>query len=184
VVELEERGIVCQRSRESGPKAAAREIPDALLQSYLRAVYRVDAGGIGGVGGIGDLGARAIFLTIGETSPELACRLAAIGRDSFAFLSAANPGSAALPDDENRRRHARLVASVAASGRPALAGESYDGSSGGWREASLLVAGIERAAAVALAREFGQVALLYGAIGGPVELVVAMGSEADPEDEA
>jgi hypothetical protein len=162
VVELEERGIVCQRGRETGPEPAAQqEIPAALLQSYLRAVYRVETV------------PAAIFLTIGETAPELDRWLAAVGQNGFAFLSAANPGSQALTEDENRRRHARLVASVAASGRPALAGESYDGSSGGWREASLLVAGIDRSSAIALAREFGQVALLYGATGGAVELVVA-----------
>lgn len=132
-----------------------------LEAAYARAVYRVD------------VPARPIFLRVGEASPELELWLAARGAQRFAFLSAANPGSEPLPEAENARRYRRLVERVGAIGLPAIGGESYAAASGGWREASLLVAGLEREAAIALAREFGQAALLLGEIGGPVELLFA-----------
>ncbi|MEO8195683.1 MAG: DUF3293 domain-containing protein [Thermoanaerobaculia bacterium] len=133
---------------------------EELLAAYARAVYRVDAA------------PEPIFLRVGEASPELERWLAARGARRFAFLSAANPGSVALADDENRRRHQRLLARLQGCGLPAIAGESYEAAGLGWREASLLVVGLERAAAIALARELGQVALLVGEAGGPVELVL------------
>ena len=62
---------------------------------------------------------------------------------------------------------------MTAAGLPALDGESYAAADGEWRERSLLIAGLAREAAIALAREFGQVALLWGEAGGPVELQFA-----------
>lgn len=132
-----------------------------LEAAYARAVYRVD------------VPPRPIFLRVGEASPELEPWLAARGAQRFAFLSAANPGSETLPAAENARRHRRLVERVGAIGLPAIGGESYEAATGGWRETSLLVAGLAREAALALAREFGQVALLVGEVGGPVELQFA-----------
>lgn len=140
-------------------------MPDEeLLAAYARATYRVD------------LPSGAVFLQVSAPAPEIDRRLAAKGLSGFAFLSAANPGSVVLSDEENRRRHLQLGERLHALGLSGIAGESYETASGGWREASLLVCGIEREAAIALAREFGQMALLYGRIGGPVELVPAAGA--------
>jgi len=150
---------MCQRDRTVPNPPNLAGLPDELARSYSRAVYRVDTL------------PSPFHLEVGRPSLELDRWLAAAGATRFAFLSAANPGSQALDADENRRRHAVLVARLAASGLPTVPGESYDPADGGWREASLMVAGIERAAAIAVAREFGQAALLCGAIGDPVELV-------------
>lgn len=148
------------RSKEPArDRTESSGLSEELRAAYTRAVYRVDFPG------------APVFLEVGAPSPELDRWLASAGLLRFAFLSAANPGSARLSDDENRRRHGLLIARLAAIGLSAVAGESYDPADGGWREASLLVAGIERSAALAVAREFGQVALLCGAIGETVELV-------------
>lgn len=129
------------------------------MQSYTHAIYRVD------------VEPEPIFLRVGESSPELDRWLMARGADRCAFLSAANPGSEALSAEENDQRHLRLLECVAATGTAALAGESYDEENGAWREASLLLVGIDRARAIALALEFGQLALLLAELGKPVELL-------------
>ncbi len=130
-----------------------------LRESYNRALYRVDAE------------PEPIVLQVGEPSPELDRCLAARGAQRFAFLTAANPGSEPLAEAENARRHARLLARVRATGLEAIAGESREASGGGWREQSLLVVGLDREPALALARELGQLALLVGEVGGAVELL-------------
>ena len=132
---------------------------EELRAAYTRAIYRAD------------LEPEPVYLRVGEPSPALDRWLAAQAARCFAFLSAANPGSVPLSDRENLLRSERLVARLREDGRVFERGESYEAASGGWREASLLVCGIERQAAIALARDFGQVALLLGEAGAAVELV-------------
>jgi hypothetical protein len=151
------------RQRDDAPRdrSAGRALPPELEQSYTRAVYRVDF-------------ARApLFLRIGVHDPALDREVAALGGAQFAFLSAANPGSVPLAEDENVARLLRLEARVRELGLRAVGGESYDAGTGGWHEASLLICGLGRAEARALAREFGQLALLWGSEGAAVELLVA-----------
>lgn len=136
-----------------------------LVAAYSRAIYRVD------------VEPEPIYLRVGDASPVLDRWLAARGACRFAFLSAANPGSVPLSDNDNEQRHRRLCERLNKSGLPAVAGESYEAASGGWREASLLVCGVERPAAIALAREFGQAALLVGEAGAAVELVFTAAAE-------
>lgn len=151
---------MCQRDREAAGRNGLSGITSELRESYTRAIYRVDF-----VSG-------PIFLRCGEPCPDIVDALTALGATQFAFLSAANPGSVVLSDADNERRHGWLVERLQALGRTAIPGES-SAADGGWREASLLVPGLEREAAQALAREFGQVALLWGAVGGLVELLPA-----------
>lgn len=132
---------------------------EELQESYSRALYRIDAD------------PEPIVLRVGEPSPELDHWLVARGAQRFALLTAANPGSEPVAETENARRHVRLLARVRETGLQAIAGESCEAPSGGWRERSLLVVGIDREPAIALARELGQLALLVGEIGGPVELL-------------
>ncbi|MEO7794041.1 MAG: DUF3293 domain-containing protein [Thermoanaerobaculia bacterium] len=150
---------MCQRDRTTADCAASSGLSDELIESYTCAIYRVDSS------------PGPIFLAVGATSPALDLWLGERAGRRFAFLSAANPGSVQLPADANRLRHQRLLERLQESGLTAISGESYEAASGGWRETSLLICGIERGAAIALARDFGQAALLYGEIGGQVELV-------------
>lgn len=140
-----------------------------LVATYASAVYRADTE------------PEPLYLRVGEASPALERWLAERGVRCFGFLSAANPGSVPLSDGENRRRHQRLMERLQDQGFQSVAGESYEAASGGWREASLLVLSIERQAAVALARDFGQAALLVGevgAVGATVELVFTTAASA------
>lgn len=153
---------MCQRDGAADDRNSSAAIPDELVESYTRAVYRVDS--LGG----------PIFLRVGAASAALDRWLEAQGASRCAFLSAANPGSVALDEAQNRRRHQLLIERLGATGFATAAGESFEAESGGWREASLLVAGIGREEAIDLAREWGQLALLWGELGRPVELQLTL----------
>lgn len=141
------------------PPAGRPHLSDALRAAYERAIYRVDAS------------PAPFVLRVGEASAELDRCLAAAGAVRCALLSAANPGSSPLPESENLRRHRRLVALVRRDGYRSLFGENFDEATGGWREKSLLILGISPDAAITLAREFGQAALLMAERGGAVRLL-------------
>jgi len=130
---------------------------DRLAAAYRRAVYRVAAP------------QGELALAVDEPPAELDAQLAAQGVSTAAFVSASNPGSVRLPDAENRERHLRLIERVAAGGWTSLPGSS-SAPDGGWTEESLLVIGIEEKEALALAREFGQAAILVLAAGEPCRL--------------
>jgi hypothetical protein len=82
------------------------------------------------------------------------------GEESWAFLTACNPGSDPLSAEENEQRLEQLRRLVA--GRwfhlPGE-GRSPDAT---WREASLWIRGIRLAEAIELAERFGQLALVWG----------------------
>lgn len=95
--------------------------------------------------------------------------------EGAAFVTASNPGSVPLPDDENARRYAALLSAVA--GRPHFTGEGV-GDAGDWPpEASVLVLGVTEAEAAALSRRFGQAAWVWYRVGGLAELRWAEGGE-------
>ncbi len=107
----------------------------------------------------------------GERSPPLDALLAVSGHDTWAYVTACNPLSIALPDAANAERMTRLEARVVASGLPYLHGQGR-GADGTWPpEPSLLVIGISQQDAVALAGAFRQAAILVGSRGGAARLV-------------
>lgn len=133
---------------------------DRLGAAYAATSYRVDAGPRG-----------RFAIRIGEPSPGLDALLAAAGVETWAFVTAANPGSVRLADADNAARMARLLEAV--RGRRLV---HYPGTGTGddrtWpAEPSLLVLGLDTAEAVALARRFGQVAIVAGRRGGVAGLV-------------
>lgn len=107
----------------------------------------------------------AVDIRIGETQPRLDERL---GGQSWAFISAENPGSRQACD--NAERHGRLVERLKGF-------ESYPGlgipDEGHWSpEKSLLVSGISEQEAARIGLEFGQNAILCGEAGEPARLVL------------
>jgi hypothetical protein len=120
-----------------------------LERAYRRAVYCIEHAD------------AALELAVDRPSGALARLLAAHGVASAAFLTACNPGS--LPTDPavNRAAQAALVEAAAQLGHPTLPGVAVD-PHGDWPdEDSVLVLGIDAAAAIRLARRFGQNALVW-----------------------
>lgn len=79
--------------------------------------------------------------------------------ETWHVITAHNPASVPLSDEENRRRHVELVDALMRAERVVVpaAGQGLDGS---WpTEESVAVRGTDTAAAVDLGRQFGQLAI-------------------------
>ncbi len=127
----------------------ATTISVALVAAYRTTDYRVDLEG------------GTFTLRVGEYSPELARLLATTTLSSAGFITAYNPYSIARNDAENRAAHASLRDSCAAMGLRIIDGVGV-GRTGDWPgEASLLVLGLDLAAAQRLGEDFGQNAIIW-----------------------
>lgn len=110
-------------------------------------------------------------IRVGASCPALDALLARVGARRWAYVTAHNPGG--LPRDAavNAADERRLEARVQEAGLAAIPGRGI-GADGTWPpEASLLILDIARDDAIALAREFGQEALVVGERGAPASLV-------------
>lgn len=125
---------------------------------YRATTYRVYAPG-------GD-----IDLQIDRISPALDALLAQHDVSSWAFVTAWNPHSQPLGAGENAARSAELVRAVQAQGWRYIEGAGIPQREGWPPEASLLVLGITKEEALALARVFGQNAIVAGTRGTAGEL--------------
>jgi hypothetical protein len=111
-------------------------------------------------------------LRLGESSPELDRVLEAQGARSWAYVTAFNPASIVLSDDENERRQSRLEYEVSSRGYTTFRGEGV-GDDGTWpAERGLLIVGIGDGDAIELGRAFGQRAIVYGVVGAVAVLLV------------
>ena len=124
---------------------------------YFEAIYRVA------------LPTGSVRLEVGKESPAVDRWLRENGFERAAYVTAANPRSTRLGDRENEARHERLLETAAARKIRFLPAESRD-LEGGWRETGLLLLGIEESAALDLARELGQAAILTLEAGRRVRL--------------
>jgi hypothetical protein len=132
---------------------------EGLLEAYRRTTFRADTP------------KARLALRVGQRSVELDDLLSAHGVTTWAYATAANPGSQPLPADENVARHRELEALVRALGFESYPGEGI-GDDGRWPpESSFLVLGIARADAVRLGRRFGQLAVVFGELGQEADLV-------------
>jgi len=110
-------------------------------------------------------------LRVGERSQQLDHLLAECRAQSWAYVTAFNPGSILLDGEENKRRQADLEQEVARRGYSAFHGEGV-GDDGAWPpERSLLIMGIGKPEALELGRRIGQRAILYGIFGEPAVLL-------------
>ncbi len=131
-----------------------------LLEAYLAAVYRVDVGG------------TWLALWVGQPAPAAldAARPVCPGNEAaWTLVTAWNPQSRPQDPAANAAADAALRAELDARGLARLRaiGGSPDGC---WEEQGWLVAGLDAAAADALARRHDQAGLLHWRAGEPVRL--------------
>jgi hypothetical protein len=88
----------------------------------------------------------------------------------WAYLTASNPGSVRLTDDENARRTRELRDLLGRRWHHVYDGVSV-GRDGTWREPSFLVLGMTEGDAVEIGRRFGQNAVVVGRVAEPARLV-------------
>jgi Protein of unknown function (DUF3293) len=133
---------------------AGREL--ALWEAYRRTTYVVAV-------------KDPILIRIGWNPRRLRRLLHEHGVSEWAFITGWNPGSTALPGAENVRRNQALAAELRQ--RWTLLEGQGVGDDGTAPEASSLVLGIGRAAAVTAARKYGQLAIVCGTLQRGAELV-------------
>ncbi len=130
-------------------------LPAGLLNAYLETDYYVSDD-------------PPLLLKIGESSDDAKILLASFEVTSAALITAWNPGSSRLSDDENDDRQAELLSEIEQRRLNYLVGY---GEREDWREYSYLVLGIDREDASALASQFEQNAFVWVDTGGTPELV-------------
>lgn len=129
-----------------------------LLEAYLQAGYAFDTEG------------GTCVLRPGHASAS-AQRWLETRASSWGFVTAFNPKSSALCEQENRARHENLLREVAALGWRSIEARGLD-PAGEWpEEPGLLILDRGLEDLVALARRFEQNAVLHGAPGRPPKVV-------------
>jgi hypothetical protein len=125
-------------------------------------------------------GAKEIRFRIGSQKSSIDALLRSSGATTWAHLTASNPSLTRPTAPENAARHETLKAELKALGHAtlpanvrALAGDTP-------ADESLFIIGIGREEARTLAREFGQWAVVVGAVGGRSELVWCLDPGPDP----
>jgi hypothetical protein len=136
-------------------RTSVRTMARSIVSAYRFAEYRVDT-------------SPPFTLRVGEPCAALDALLASHAADTWAFVTACNPGSVVLSVEVNAERMKQLREML--NRFVTYPGESC-GPDGQWAEASVLVIGISRTAVVEVAKAFGQAAILAGERGGPAELV-------------
>ena len=142
-----------------GRGGLSRSERDGLKRAYLATTYRVHEP------------EGSIELRIGQASAPLDRLLDRHAVRTWAFVSAANPGSVMLAPADNSRRHAALVEAVQIAGFRFVEGTGIPADASWPPEPNLLILGISRSGARLLGKRFGQLAVLAGRRGGATELV-------------
>lgn len=123
----------------------------ALITSYLHAEYN----------------AAGIRIKPGFYHPELDAWIKVRQQECWAFITAFNPGSVLLDEQQNAQRNQHLLAMV----QDYTVLQGY-GTGPQWpQEESFLIAGIEIAKAIEIALHFEQLAFLWGKIGQKAHLI-------------
>ncbi len=136
-------------------RTQAREILEA---AYRQTTYRVS-----GASG-------PVDIRIGIRNGSLDRLLEAHQVREWAFVTASNPGSRASPEHENARRNAELEQVLREAGLQYLHGSGVPDESGWQPERSYLVLGITNADAMAMAKRWGQRAIVWGSLGNAPKL--------------
>ena len=130
-----------------------------LHQAYLATTYQAETE------------SGLVHVRIGHTSAKLDGILKCRGLQEWLFITAWNPASQKLSDDENERRHQNLVSRITELGLTAYAGWGVPDEANWEPEKSLLVLGIDTNLAGDLCAQYGQNAVVMGLYGQQARLV-------------
>jgi hypothetical protein len=130
-----------------------------LLESYDSANYHVDA-------------SPSFILKIGRYSPELHNMFEASHKKKAAFITAYNPASIELSNEENKERNRELEEKIQVLHLDYIHGEGKCDESEWSGEKSFLIFGIDKKEAIQLGKEFGQNAIVWIPESGIPELLL------------
>lgn len=130
-------------------------LPEEVIDAYLKTDYYV-------------FDDPPLLMKIGERSDDAIILMASLGTETAAFLTAWNPGSEILTDDENEDRQTGLLTEIEDRRLNYLVGY---GELDDWREYSYLVMGISKEDAIRLGGQFEQNAFVWLDPRGIPELV-------------
>ena len=134
--------------------------PDSLLEAYRKTTFYADTP------------RTRLSLRVGRWFGELDALLNDHGVSTWAYVTASNPGSRKLSDEDNSARQRELEGHVARLGLNAYPGEGVADDRRWPPEPSLLILGVARGDAVRLGAHYGQVAVVCGELGRVAELVL------------
>ena len=134
-------------------------LPPELIQAYRETHYRVE-------------GVEPFTLKVDQVSSEVLRALAKRGLKSCAFVTAWNPYSIALKEEENTILERKLNLHLNAQGLNHTPGEGVHPSNGWPGERSSLVWGVSETNAREIAEEFQQNAFIWVGEDGIPELIL------------
>jgi hypothetical protein len=112
-----------------------------------------------------------IIYRVDKTNAQLDELLIKNNCASYAFITAHNPLSQLLPENENKRRHEQLIAFIKKSEFKYF--EGFGEGTAGWpNETSLLILGIRKEEAIACGIKFNQKAIIFGQLKGVASLIM------------
>ena len=112
-----------------------------------------------------------LLMKIGEQSDDLRVLLGSMGVESAAFITAWNPRSEQLTDEENDDRQGVLLTDIEKIRLNYLVGY---GQREDWREYSYLVLGLDKDQATAMATRFEQNVYVWIGLAGIPELITTV----------
>jgi len=135
------------------------QLSKELVHAYKETIYEVTT-------------IPAMVLKVGQTSSRLIALHEQHQAPSSAFITAWNPYSDRMSDEENTKRQDKLIASIKERELPYYLGEGKD-PSGEWPgEASILILGISLDEAKELGNEWGQNAIIWTGADGVPQLIL------------
>ena len=112
-----------------------------------------------------------IILRVDKTNEQLDDLLIKNNCETYAFITAHNPLSQLLPENENNMRHKQLSAFIKKN--KLIYFEGFGEGTAGWpNETSLLILGIRQEEAIACGIKFNQKAIIFGQLKGVASLIM------------
>jgi hypothetical protein len=142
---------------EAHRAAASSAIPEDLLTEYLGALYVLNQDGL--------------TIRVGQHLDAVDRICQQHGHRTWVFITAYNPRSRLLTDEENHHRNAELRQILIERGFFFTEGEGRCDDPAWKPEKSFFVPGVTRQFALDLGQRFNQNAVVFGIVGGPAELL-------------